>query len=323
MNETPAFVADTYHWHEHWASIPDTKQGRENGRTHGVCVRNDGAVVVFCQTVDGLLTFDPDGKLISAVGGDRWLGAHGLSKITEGGEEYLWLTDQNTAEVAKVTMQGQTVQKLARPEHALYHGDDAKKYVPTWAAQHPITGEIWVADGYGASLLHRFTAKGEQIASYDGLEATGGAGRFVCPHGINFRTTSDGKVELFITDRGNKRIVIYDDNGKLLRQSNITHSPCCFDFVYNWVLVPELSTGAKVLDVDSLELLGEIGQSDWVGKAPDYKHTPPEGWPNLAGTEHVHAGAFNSPHGGCFAPNGDIYIVEWIVGGRITKLSRQ
>ncbi|HAI14691.1 MAG TPA: hypothetical protein DCM28_23500 [Phycisphaerales bacterium] len=320
MSDTPAFVADSYHWHEHWATLPDTPQGKANGRTHGVCVRGDGAVVVFAQTVDGLLTYDPDGKLISAVGGDRWLGAHGLTKILENGTEYLWLCDQESAEVAKVTMDGQTVQKLPKPEHALYHGDDAKRYVPTWAAQHPVTGEIWVADGYGASLIHRFDSMGQQMQSYDGAE---GAGRFACPHGINFRIADQGKVELFITDRGNKRIVIYDDNANLLRQSSITHSPCCFDFLHNWVLVPELSTGAKVLDVNSLELLGEIGVAQWAGIAPEYNHKTPEGWPNLAGTQHVHAGAFNSPHGGCFAPNGDIYIVEWIVGGRITKLQRQ
>ena len=319
MSETPLFAAGTYRWHEHWAVIPDTPQGKANGRTHGVCVRNDGALVVFCQTVNGLLTFDPGGKLISAVGGERWLGAHGLTKITEGGTEYLWLVDQDSAEVAKVTLDGQTVQSLPRPEHALYHGKNATKYVPTWAAQHPATGEIWVADGYGASLLHRFNAQGQQMQSYDGTE---GAGRFACPHSINFRTTAAGNVELFITDRGNQRTLVYDDNAKLLRQTEVTHSPCCFDFLHDWVLVPELSTGAKVLDVNSLELLGEIGVADWAGQAPGYAHAHPEGWPNLAGTPHIQAGQFNSPHGGCFAPNGDIYIVEWIVGGRITKLGR-
>ncbi len=43
----------------------------------------------------------------------------------------------------------------------------------------------------------------------------------------------------------------------------------------------------------------------------------------LAGTNHIRPGIFNSPHGACFAPNGDIYTVEWIIGGRITKLEKQ
>lgn len=150
-------------------------------------------------------------------------------------------------------MNGKTVQVITQPDHALYHGQDAMPYIPTWTAQHPVTGEIWLADGYGASLLHRFSAKGELMQSYDGSE---GAGRFACPHGINFRTTPAGHVELFITDRGNKRTVVYDDNGNLLRQTNLTHSSCCFDFLRNCVLIPELLTGAKVLNADSLAFTG-------------------------------------------------------------------
>jgi hypothetical protein len=33
-------------------------------------------------------------------------------------------------------------------------------------------------------------------------------------------------------------------------------------------------------------------------------------------------GDFNSPHAACFAPNGDIYVVEWVLGGRITRLEK-
>lgn len=300
-----------YTWVDNWARIPDTESGRQNGRTHGVCTTQAGTVIVFHQAQNGLLTFDPQGKLISAVGGDRWVGAHGLTKIVEGGKEFLWLADQTSKEVAKVTLQGETVQTITRAPHEAYAKDG--KYTPTWAAQNPDTGDIWVADGYGSSLVHRYTAKGDYVASLDGTE---GAGRFSCPHGLNFHRSAAG-LELWITDRGNKRVVIYDPEGRFKRQSTLTHSPCCFDFLGNLVVIPELMTGVKVLDVNTLELVAEVGASDVVqpGKTP-------EGWPNLAGTPLVKPGMFNSPHGGCFAPNGDIYCVEWIVGGRITRLQR-
>jgi hypothetical protein len=277
-------------------------------------VTKAGHVVVFHQAKNGLLTFDPQGKLMSAVGGDRWLGAHGLTKIAEGGTEYLWLADQASAEVAKVTLQGETVMTIARPDHPLYGGAEPKRYVPTWAAQNPDNGEIWVADGYGASLVHHYTAKGEYLKTLDGTE---GAGRFACPHGINFTRGANGP-ELYITDRSNRRIVVYDGTGRFLRQSTVVHSPCCFDFLGDLVLVPELFTGVKLLDVKTLTVATELGASDIVG--PEKR---PDGWPNLAGTPLVKAGKFNSPHGGCFGPNGDVYCVEWIVGGRITKLARQ
>jgi hypothetical protein len=302
----------TYVWTDNWARIPSTETGRANGRTHGVCVTRAGAVVVFHQAKDGLLTYDAQGALISAVGGDRWLGAHGLTKIVENGVEYLWLADQTSKEVAKVTLAGETVMTIERAPHATY--EQGGKYTPTWAAQNPLNGEIWVADGYGSSLVHRYTAKGAYVSTLDGTE---GAGRFSCPHGINFRQTAAG-VEMWITDRSNKRVVVYDGNGRFQRQSTATHSPCCFDFLGDLVAIPELLTGVKVFNADSLELVTEVGASDVVKPG-----ATPEGWPNLAGTPLVKAGMFNSPHGGCFAPNGDIYCVEWIVGGRITKLVRQ
>ncbi len=301
-----------YKWVDQWARIPDSASGRDNGRTHGVCVTKSGNVIVFHQARNGLVTFAPDGSSISAVGGGRWLGAHGLTKVVENGTEYLWLADQDSKEVAKVTLAGETIQTIKQPQHPVYAQGGG--YVPTWAAQNPETGEIWVADGYGSSLVHRYSRKGEYQSTLDGTE---GAGRFACPHGINFTTGSAG-VELWITDRSNRRVVIYDGNGKFQRQSTLTHSPCCFDFLGGLVMIPELMTGVKVLDTKSLELVTEIGANPDVSVSKQ-----PEGWPNLAKTPLVKAGFFNSPHGGCFAPNGDIYCVEWIEGGRITKLERQ
>lgn len=293
---------------DNWARIPNTPSGQESGRTHGVCVTAAGNVIVFHQAQDGLLTFDPNGQLISATGGERWLGAHGLTKVEENGTEYLWLADQISSEVAKVTLQGETVQSIARPPHAAY--TDGGKYVPTWVAVNPANGDIWLADGYGSSLVHRHNKAGEYLGTLDGTE---GAGRFACPHGVNFRMGADGP-QLWITDRSNRRIVIYDGEGNYQRQSTLTHSPCCFDFLDSQVVIPELFTGVKVLDVNSLELVTELGASDIVSL-----EERPEGWPNLAGTNLVRPNFLNSPHGASFAPNGDIYCVEWIVGGRITR----
>ena len=139
-------TADSYEWNDDWAKIPDTPSGNENGRTHGVCVTKSGSVIVFHQAQNGLLTYDPDGKLVSAVGGDRWTGAHGLTLMEENGEEYLWLVDQKSREIAKTTLEGETVLTVEQPDHPAYSGDDAKGYTPTWAAQNPDNGDIWTGD---------------------------------------------------------------------------------------------------------------------------------------------------------------------------------
>ncbi len=309
-----------YDWTENWARIPDTPTGRANGRTHGVCVTSSGAVIVFHQAENGLLAFDPDGKLISATGGDRWLGAHGLTRVVEDDQEVLWLADEKSHEVVKTTLAGEEIQQIGPPDHPAY---GEKKYVPTWAAVNPVTRDIWVADGYGASLVHRHAADGSYLGTLDGTE---GAGRFNQPHGIAFRTGSDG-AELWVTDRGHHRIQIFDGEGRFLRASGSCHSPCAFDFRDGLVLVPELFTGVKLLDMGTLDVVEEIGAHPDIGPNPDpakwWPPRAPEGWPNLAGTEHVRPGQFNSPHAAAFAPNGDIVVVEWIVGGRITRLRKR
>lgn len=305
-----------------WAKVPSNPMSRQNGRTHGVCVTKAGNVMVFHQAENGLVTFDADGKVINATGGYRWVGAHGMTLIEENGEEFLWLVDQTTREVVKTTLDGTTVLNIEKPDHPIYA---EQHYTPTWAAQNPRNGDVWVGDGYGSHLVHRYDHAGTYISSIDGTEhGRGEAGQLREPHGLNFRLDSAGNPELWVTDRANHRIQVFDGEGTFIRDSGVCHSPCCFDFHANTVVIPELFTGAKVIDVDSFELIAEIGASDRVSPNEDpqawWPPQAPKGWPNLAGTEHVRDGVFNSPHGGCFDANGNIFIVEWIVGGRITKL---
>ena len=52
---------------------------------------------------------DASGQLLSATGDDRWMGAHGMTLTEENGEEFLWLVDQDSATVTKVTLNGETI----------------------------------------------------------------------------------------------------------------------------------------------------------------------------------------------------------------------
>ena len=105
-----------YRWVDHWAAIPDTPTGRMNGRTHGIAVSESGHVLVFHQADPAVLVFDMSGKLVDAWG-DRFIGAHGMTLVKEGNVEFLWLTDQDSGEVVKTTLDGTMVQTLPRPVH--------------------------------------------------------------------------------------------------------------------------------------------------------------------------------------------------------------
>ena len=304
-----------YEWIDNWATLPDTQSHRDNGRTHGVVVTNNGDVYVFCQANPAMLVFDSDGKLKSQWG-DRFAGAHGLTLVEENDTEYLWLTDQHSAEVVKTTLDGQTVQNLQRPD--ISHYTLGGKYSPTWVAvnetRHGGNGDIWVADGYGCGLVHRYNADGEYLQTISGQK---GAGKFACPHGIALRFDT-AEPELYVADRGNERVQVYDAEGNFKRVfgSKTLHSPCMFHFHDGLTLLPELFSRVDVLDSDDnlVSILGDNG----------YACTQ-RGWPNhnVSGNpELIQPGRFNSPHGATFDRDGNIYVVEWIIGGRITKLAK-
>ncbi|MCC7406872.1 MAG: hypothetical protein IT442_02295 [Phycisphaeraceae bacterium] len=329
-----------YEWIEDWARIPDTESGRKSGRTHGVAVARDGNVVVFHQADPAVLIFSPQGKLLSAWG-DRFLTAHGLTLVQDGGQDYLWLTDESTAAVVKTTLDGRVVMELSTPPVDVYQATSGRgnRYIPTWVAvdeeRYGGNGDVWVADGYGASYVHRFDNAGRHLSSINGEE--GEAGRFKCPHGIFIdrrRMTLGGtgsgdahwgmaprpaagsgspQAELYIADRGNKRVQVYGLDGRYRRVfgADFLTSPCCFAGLGEHLYVPELRARLTILDGDD-HPVATIAANEAVCDKP--------GWPNERG--RIEPGKLNSPHGIAVDRQGNIYIVEWIVGGRITKLER-
>ncbi len=300
-----------FEWIDDWAVLPDTPSVRENGRTHGVVVCKNGDVIVFCQADPAILIFSTDG-LLKDSWGDRFLGAHGMTLVEDDGVELLWLTDQDTGEVAKMTLAGETVLNLAKPEHEIY---ETRKYIPTWVAVNEErfggNGDIWVADGYGSFFVHRYDKDGNYISSISGEE---GAGRFNCPHGLSTETRA-GTPELYVADRGNKRIQVYTMDGTFIRtfgSDYMTSPDGSSSYPGGGLLVPELFARVTLLDEND-EPACLLGSNEAVCRI--------EGWPNHE-PDLIEEGKFNSPHGAAADDQGNIYVVEWIIGGRITKLER-
>lgn len=305
--------ANRFEWREDWARVPDTPSGRENGRTHGVAVTRKGEIVVFRQADPAVLIFDRAGNLKNAWG-KTWAGAHGLRLVNENGAEYLWLTDERSGEVAKTTLDGRTVLTVKKPDLPVYQ---KARYSPTWVDVNPRNGDIWVADGYGAGYIHRYTARGGYLSSIN--VSDGAVGGFACPHGI-FMDTRRGTPELYITDRSHRRVQVYDGEGRFQRVwgSDFLHSPCDFAIRGKQLVVPELFGRVALLDEDD-HFICHLGENQAVSRASG--GVP--GWPNVPASE-IQPGRFNSPHGvGCDPETGDVYIVEWIVGGRIIKMESQ
>lgn len=295
-----------YRWHENWISVPPGRAAVPNGRTHGVAVDRKGHLYIFHQEVPGMLVYDQNGKFIRSWG--DYPGAHGLTLVEEGDDEFFWLTDQYKASVERTTTNGRVCQSIGPPDYARQ-----EKYIPTWVAvnevRHGGNGDIWVADGYGSSRVNRYSAAGNFMDSLDGAE---GAGRFNCPHGIWFNRRK-APMELYVADRGNQRVQVFDVEGRYLRSfgEDFLTSPDCFVLDGTEVIIPELTGKVTVVDADD-RLLCHLGNNENAGKDKP-------GWPN---TNPITPGKFNSPHGAAVDASGSIFVVEWRIGGRVIKLER-
>jgi len=298
-------AAGTFRWHEDWFSVPRSTADGKNGRTHGIVISRDGRAYVFHQAEPAMLVFERNGQCCASWG--NYPGAHGLTLVEEDGREYLWLTDQEASLVEKATMDGKIVSRLPAPPYA-----ENEPYVPTWVAvneiRHGGNGDVWVADGYGSGRVNRYDSKGRYLSTLDGSE---GSGRFNCPHGIWFDCRKSS-MELYIADRGNRRVQIYDERGNYRRSfgEEFLSSPDGFVAEGDRLIIPELYGRVTVLDAND-QLLCHLGANE--------EACNDSLWPDK---NELMPGKFNSPHAAAVDSSHNLYVVEWRVGGRILKLEK-
>lgn len=310
MSSSQRTEVGRYKWIDDWIVVPDTAGARANGRTHGVVVSADGRILIFHQATPAVLVYSGKGTLLASWG--DYPGAHGMALVEEDGVEYLWLTDQERCTVVKTTLNGEVVATLPPPPlvHPAYR---EKRYVPTWVAVNETriggNGDVWVADGYGAHVVHGFDRHGNHLHTLDGTE---GAGRYRFPHGVWFGLRQ-GSPQLYVADRSNARVQVYDPEGNFVRcfGEGFLTNPDMFSACGDLMLVPELRARLTLLDADDRPI-ARIGANDAVAREP--------GWPN--DRRLLEAGKFNSPHAAAADAHGNIYVVEWITGGRVVKLEK-
>ena len=251
------------------------------------------------------------------------------------GVEHVWLTyteQQRTAAnvyrpperspnslVLKVDLEGRTVQRLARPPHPAYRSG---QYRPTLVAVNETRfggdGAVWVADGYGESLVHRFDADGTYRLTLSGDE---GAGRFKSPHAVFIDRRRD-EPELYIADRGNARIQVYDLNGRFRRafgQSYLSAPTWFATHGEHLFLVEFRPPRLTVLDREDA-LVGYACEDPEAPKRPGFPY-PLDGSGRVVRTP-VYAGKLQTPHALAIDRTGNVYVTEGVLGGRFTKLRR-
>jgi sugar lactone lactonase YvrE len=261
-----------------------------------------------------MVVFDGNGKFIKSWGREFKGGAHGLHIRNEGSTEFLYLCDTKRALVVKTTLDGEEVFTLGYPKESepySKHGADGKpiKYSPTNLAIAP-NGDIYVGDGYGSSYVNRYNQKGEYISTFGGPGKE--AGKLDCPHGISLDARG-AKPILIVADRGNNRIQNFTLEGKHIEFVSGTNMPCYFSFYKNGdVVVPDLAARVTLLDRNNHVIL-HLGDDSAANTWKDLRKEP---------RDKFIPGKFICPHGACFDHAGNIFVVEWVEVGRVSKLRK-
>lgn len=302
--------AHTYELVPDWGKMP---KGKQLGYTHGVVEDAQGRIIVHNQspTGDSVCIFSAEGQYIDSWGIEFHHGAHGMTLHKEGDEEFLYLAATGQNRIYKTTLAGDIVwSKGAPPLKDVY--DARGKYVPTNIAFAP-NGDFYVADGYGQNYIHHYGAKGDYIRSWGGTGSE--PGKMKCPHGLWVDTRGSEPV-LVVADRSNVRLQFFTLDGKHLRFVNhdLRH-PCNFRIRGGDLLIPDLHSRVTIFDKEN-QLVTHLGLG-----SDDAEWKAPAGYPNVPHDQRE-AGRFISPHDACWDAQGNIYVVEWVSDGRVTKLRK-
>ena len=315
-----------------WAKLPDATA---LGPTHGgVVVDRAGLIYVSSDGPAGILVFGKDGKLVRTLAPEL-NGIHGLTLRDEGGKQFVYGAHLFGHQVVKLGLDGTVVWKMPCPtESGVYPalddwkpnpktpkakpgatlvGHDGRTYVidgykPTAVTVGP-DGRIYVADGYGASIIHEFSPdrKWTRVIGSRGE----GDGQFKTCHGIALDTRFE-KPLLLVCDRENRRLIHLDLDGKFVRNLAVgLRRPCAVSIMGDFVAVAELEGRVIVTDKTGA-IVATLGDN------PDKTQ-----WAtNRVPKEKFQDGIFTAPHGVAFDAAGNLYVQDWNLAGRISKLRR-
>jgi len=307
-----------YECQHFWGELPENHQ--YGNASHGVALDEQGLIYVTHQgSPDSVFVFDPDGKFVKSMipihsKGEGRASGHGIDIRKEAdGKEYIYLSpSDSTMAFTKATIKGEVV--WTRGKADLEKDADMKlaRYRPTNASFAP-NGDTYLGDGYGSGYIFRYTGDGKFVNVFGGTGTEDG--KFKTPHG-QWLDDRDGTPKTAVCDRANKRVQWFDMENKHLKTLDGFLFPADIDIMGDLMVVPDLHARVTLLDKDDKVIVHLGDDEDWRTRVLDKKEKM------RASRDKWKDGLFVHPHDAAFDKEGNIFIAEWVVGGRVTKLKK-
>jgi DNA-binding beta-propeller fold protein YncE len=199
--------------------------------------RGNSTGPAYAATASQILEFGPDGKYIREIGHNlyAWSFAH---TVRVDKDDNLWAVDKGTDMIIKFNPQGRVVMVFGRKKEASDEGAEQWKhpYPPlpaqdnafrqptdvTWDTE----GNTFISDGYINSRVAKYSKEGDWVKQWGNFtpredRANPKPGELNTPHSI----AADAKGNIYVADRGNRRIQVFDHDGNFLREIHINVPP--------------------------------------------------------------------------------------------------
>ena len=289
-----------------WGLGPDGKS--VIGPCHGsVVVDKEGNIYTSAHA--GVFVFSPEGKVVRSFLGDRYSDIHDMKIREETDGEFIYGARNANAEGIKFNAQtGEIVLKLPFPAES---GLKLNKFNPTAITVAP-NGDIFLSDGYASNHIFKFDKTGKYLMHF-GTKGNG-LNEFNTAHGMTLDTRYSPPL-LLICDRNHEpkgRLLHYDLNGEFVAEV-VTGlgMPTSAAVQGDYVSVPDLHGRLVILD-KSNTIIAVLGHNSDPTKRANY---------NVRQAEWIE-GIFSGTHGSSWDKDGNLYVQDWNVAGRIMKLVR-
>jgi sugar lactone lactonase YvrE len=250
--------------------------GMTMGASASVTFDARGHLLVLTRGAQPFFEFDENGTFIRAFGDGLFTRAHGVRLDADGN---IWATDVGAHVVYKLNPQGQVLLTLGTKGQAGEWNEAAgsRKLNQPNDVAIARNGDVFIVQGHtpgpqGDARVLKFDKTGTFIKSWGGKGK--GPGQFEVAHGIAI----DAQGLLWVADRENQRIQIFDANGTFVREHTYAGLPCSLDIGRQYIYmvngfagqILQLDLNGKVLAATGKAGTGpgEFGEAHFIAVSP-------------------------------------------------------